>query len=87
MNGVEVGYWGWFRKDGVRMRSGYFDAGQQTGEWTTYDKTGGIFRVTSMKPKAQKVSSGTAANERPRSSVHLAERLFRPRSYYNGRLS
>jgi len=54
VDGVEVGYWEWFRKDGVRMRSGYFDVGQQTGEWTTYDKTGGVFRVTNMKPKAQK---------------------------------
>ena len=54
VDGVEVGYWEWFRKDGVRMRSGYFDVGQQTGEWTTYDKTGGVLRVTNMKPKAQK---------------------------------
>jgi hypothetical protein len=26
VEGVPTGYWGWFRKDGVRMRSGYFDA-------------------------------------------------------------
>jgi len=54
MGGIEVGYWEWFRKDGVRMRSGYFDGGQQTGEWTTFDKTGGIFKVTTMKPNARK---------------------------------
>ena len=54
MDGVEVGDWEWFRKDGVRMRSGYFAAGQQTGKWTTYDKTGGVVRVTTVKTKAQK---------------------------------
>ena len=32
------GYWDWFRKDGVIMRSGYFDNGKQVCEWTTYDK-------------------------------------------------
>ena len=26
------GYWEWFRKDGVIMRSGYFDNGKQVGE-------------------------------------------------------
>jgi hypothetical protein len=54
VDGVEVGFREWLRKDGVRMRSGYFAAGQQTGEWTTYAKTGGVFRITTMKPKAQK---------------------------------
>jgi antitoxin component YwqK of YwqJK toxin-antitoxin module len=43
------GYWEWFRKDGVIMRSGYFDNGKQVGEWTTYDKKGKIFKVTQMK--------------------------------------
>jgi hypothetical protein len=28
------GYWEWFRKDGTRMRSGYFENGEQAGEWT-----------------------------------------------------
>ena len=36
------------------MRSGYFEAGEQTGEWTTYDKTGAIVKVTKIKPKAKK---------------------------------
>ena len=42
------GYWEWFRKDGVKMRSGYFKQGIQTGEWTTYDKTGAVYKVTQM---------------------------------------
>jgi len=29
------GYWEWFRKDGTKMRSGYFENGKQVGEWTT----------------------------------------------------
>ena len=29
------GYWEWFRKDGIKMRSGYFEEGEQVGEWTT----------------------------------------------------
>jgi len=53
-NGVAIGYWEWFRKGGTRMRSGYFEAGEQTGEWTTYDKTGAIVKVTKIKPKAKK---------------------------------
>ena len=48
---VPTGYWEWFRKDGVRMRSGHFDNGQQVGDWTTYDKTGAVYKVTSMQPK------------------------------------
>jgi hypothetical protein len=51
VDGAASGYWEWFRKDGVRMRSGYFDKGEQTGEWTTYDKTGAVFKVTMIKPK------------------------------------
>lgn len=43
------GYWEWFRKDGVIMRSGYFDKGKQVGEWTTYTKQGKVYKVTYMK--------------------------------------
>jgi uncharacterized protein YdhG (YjbR/CyaY superfamily) len=43
------GYWQFFRKDGVIMRSGYFDKGKQTGEWTTYDKKGKVYKVTKIK--------------------------------------
>jgi antitoxin component YwqK of YwqJK toxin-antitoxin module len=49
---VMTGYWEWFRKDGSKMRSGYFDnAGQQTGEWITYDKSGKPHKTTNFKPK------------------------------------
>jgi hypothetical protein len=52
---LATGFWVWFRKDGSRMRSGYFDKGSQTGKWTTYDRTGSAVKVTEMKPKAGKV--------------------------------
>ncbi|MFP4004692.1 MAG: hypothetical protein ACLFV8_13015 [Alphaproteobacteria bacterium] len=52
VDGVATGYWEWFRKDGVRMRSGYFDdAGEPVGEWTTYDKNGDVYKVTTKKPQ------------------------------------
>ncbi len=41
------GYWEWFRKDGTKMRSGYFKNGKQTGEWITYDKIGKVYKTTS----------------------------------------
>lgn len=53
-NGVHTGYWEWFRLDGTKMRSGYFEKGEQVGEWTTYDKKGKIYKVTRMKPKTPK---------------------------------
>jgi hypothetical protein len=28
------------------MGSGHFDRGRQTGEWTTYDRTGAVYEVT-----------------------------------------
>ena len=51
VDGVPVGYWEWFRLDGTKMRSGHFEKGEQTGEWTTYDKKGQIYKVTQMKSK------------------------------------
>lgn len=36
------------------MRSGYLERGEQTCEWTTYDNTGAVYKVTGMKPKAPK---------------------------------
>ena len=51
IDGVATGYWEWFRKDGVRMRSGHFEAGAQVGEWTTYDKHGDVYKMTPMNPK------------------------------------
>jgi uncharacterized protein YdhG (YjbR/CyaY superfamily) len=46
VKGVMEGYWEWFRKDGVRMRSGHFRKGKQTGKWTTYDRKGKVLKVT-----------------------------------------
>lgn len=43
------GYFEWFRKDGTRMRSGYFRKGKQVGEWTTYNQKGRVVKVTQMK--------------------------------------
>lgn len=51
IDGVPVGYWEWFRKDGTKLRSGYFENGEQGGEWTTYDKKGEVYKVTNIKPK------------------------------------
>jgi antitoxin component YwqK of YwqJK toxin-antitoxin module len=51
VDGLAHGYWEWFRKDGSIMRSGWFEQGRQTGEWTTYDRTGRPHKVTMMKPK------------------------------------
>jgi antitoxin component YwqK of YwqJK toxin-antitoxin module len=48
---VMTGYWEWFRKDGTKMRSGYFENGEQVGEWTTFDRNGKVVKVTTMKPK------------------------------------
>lgn len=51
VDGIATGYWEWFRKDGVRMRSGYFEAGEQVGRWTTYDRNGKVYKVTDMTRK------------------------------------
>ncbi|MCZ2473205.1 hypothetical protein G9H62_10155 [Aquirufa ecclesiirivi] len=49
INGVSTGYWEWFRKDGTKLRSGYFMEGEQYGEWITYDKTGKVYKISQMK--------------------------------------
>ncbi len=49
IDGQPDGYFEWFRKDGTRMRSGYFRGGKQVGEWTTYDRKGNVVKVTQMK--------------------------------------
>lgn len=54
-DGVPVGYWEWFRLSGTKMRSGYFEKGEQVGEWTTYDKEGRVYKVTTMKRKKRTV--------------------------------
>jgi antitoxin component YwqK of YwqJK toxin-antitoxin module len=50
VNGVPSGYWEWFRRDGVKLRSGHFENGEQAGEWITYDKKGQKYKVTIIKP-------------------------------------
>ena len=52
-DGVPEGYWEWFRLDGTRMRSGWFEHGEQVGEWTTYDRAGVPFKTTVMKRAAE----------------------------------
>lgn len=54
VNGVPEGYWEWFRKDGSKLRSGYFARGQQTGKWTTYDRQGKVYKVTALGSKSKK---------------------------------
>jgi antitoxin component YwqK of YwqJK toxin-antitoxin module len=46
IDGKCEGYWEWFRKDGTKMRSGYFETGKQVGEWITYDKHGKVYKKT-----------------------------------------
>lgn len=49
-NDTRVGFWLWFRKDGTLLRSGHFtEAGEQTGEWVTYDRKGEVYKVTPIK--------------------------------------
>lgn len=43
------GYWEWFRKDGTKMRSGYFKNGEKIGEWITYDQKGNPYKTTLVK--------------------------------------
>jgi antitoxin component YwqK of YwqJK toxin-antitoxin module len=52
LDGVMVGYWECFRKEGTIMRSGSFENGTQVGDWTTYDKLGKVYKVTKMKAKS-----------------------------------
>lgn len=56
VDGLPSGYWEWFRKDGTRLRSGHFEAGEQVGEWTTYDKQGKVYKVTQIKLKAKSMA-------------------------------
>jgi hypothetical protein len=46
---IPTGYWEWFRKDGTKLRSGWFENGVQVGEWTTYGAKGEVYKVTTMK--------------------------------------
>lgn len=49
-----TGYWEFYRLDGTRMRTGYYDNGEQSGTWTTYDEKGKEVKVTKIKPKPKK---------------------------------
>ena len=60
--GVMSGYWEWYRKDGTKMRSGYFENGEQAGEWVTYDRKGKVVKATQMKGKA---TGKTAVKKKP----------------------
>jgi hypothetical protein len=63
LDGEPTGFWEWFRKDGTRMSSGYFEAGRQVGAWTTYDRHDAVYKVTNMragsKVKASKPRAGS----------------------------
>ena len=48
IDSLPEGYWEWFRKEGTKMRSGYFTKGKQTGKWTTYDKKGKVVKITNF---------------------------------------
>jgi len=46
VNGAAEGYWEWYRPDGTVKRSGHFEKGEPVGEWTTYDQTENVYKVT-----------------------------------------
>ncbi|TFD61383.1 hypothetical protein E3T39_04785 [Cryobacterium suzukii] len=50
VNGELEGYWEWFRKDGSKMRSGYFSHSVQVGEWITYNRSSEPHKTTQLKP-------------------------------------
>jgi antitoxin component YwqK of YwqJK toxin-antitoxin module len=52
INDIPSGYWEWYRVDGTRMRSGFFQEGEQIGEWTTYDRQGNVHKITTKKGAA-----------------------------------
>jgi antitoxin component YwqK of YwqJK toxin-antitoxin module len=51
LDGELDGYWEWFRLDGSKLRSGYFERGEQVGEWITYNAKGEVHKRTTMRPK------------------------------------
>jgi antitoxin component YwqK of YwqJK toxin-antitoxin module len=61
--GVPAGYWEWFRKDGTKMRSGTFENGAQTGDWTTYDQAGRVYKVTTIRSAAKKRAAAGRQNK------------------------
>lgn len=69
-----TGYWEWYRKDGTRLRSGWFEQGRQTGEWTTYDRNGAVYKVTRMKAPAAGAPSAPPTPGRSAGSPRPAKR-------------
>lgn len=49
LEGKEHGYWKWFRKSGVIMRSGSFEKGKKVGEWISHDKNGKVTKILKLK--------------------------------------
>ena len=49
VDGKPHGYWEWYRPDGTKKRSGYFNMGISVGDWTTYDQGGKVYKVTKQK--------------------------------------
>jgi len=62
VDGQPDGYREWFRLDGTLLRSGSFDKGGQTGEWTTYDATRAVDKVTTKKNWLATAPEGTATS-------------------------
>jgi antitoxin component YwqK of YwqJK toxin-antitoxin module len=55
INGLPEGYWEWYRIDQTIKRSGYFQAGEPVGTWTTYDLKGKPYKITTKeKPYGKK---------------------------------
>ena len=44
--GEPHGEWAWYRSDGSLRQTGSFVKGKRTGQWTTYDRSGGPIAVT-----------------------------------------
>lgn len=58
VDGKPDGRWEFFRRDGSIMRSGNFKAGEQVGEWVTYDRQGNVKKVTQLnKPSSHSEST------------------------------
>lgn len=45
-DGIMLGRWQWFRRDGTLLRTGEFRRGEKVGTWTTYDASGQPAKVT-----------------------------------------
>ena len=70
VDGQPEGYWEWFRRDGTKLRSGFFARGEQTGEWTTYDAAGEVYKVTT--PGGKRGRAGAGANSAPEAAPEVA---------------